>query len=507
MAVAYPRPWTRFLVLGIAVVQFNGCAQNPVTGKRDFVLMSPEEESELGAEAALMVEAQIGTIDAGALSTYVADLGRRLAAHSPRQDVSYSFAIVDMEEPNAFALPGGYIYVSRGLLAITNSEDELANVIAHEIGHVAALHHARQQARTAGFGLLTSPVRLVGGLVGGTIGALIEAPFAVAGYSFIAAHGRGQEREADHIAQDIAAQVGYDPTALSTFLSTLQRDTDLRMGGDVPRRVHFFDTHPSTPERVKTAMERGMKLPWTRGSTLVSGRNGFLDLLAGLLLGLNPAEGVFDDQLFRHPDMDFAMSFPDGWETVNTRMAVAAQVSDGRANITLVLDPSADAPKACADSFFAEVAKEVNIEVAETQSLEVGGLPAYRAVAAMRATSGTLYLDLTWIRHNDLVFRIVGAAPARSFDTYRVAFANAAMSFRRLDRVERESIQETRLRVAKARASENLEALSSRTKNAWSVEETAVVNALEVDAVLSGTESIKVAVPQTYEKKPATADS
>src|SRR5690606_25608101 len=129
---------------------------NPVTGQREVTLMSPQQEVAAGREAAAQVAEQIGLVEDPALQRYVEAIGQRLAAASPRRDVQYRFAIADMPEPNAFALPGGWIYVSRGLLAYANSEDELANVMGHEIGHVAARHAAQRQTRATGVGLLSA---------------------------------------------------------------------------------------------------------------------------------------------------------------------------------------------------------------------------------------------------------------------------------------------------------------------------------------------------------------
>ncbi len=145
----------------------SGCATNPVTGKSEFTLMSAEREAALGREAATQVEEQIGLLLDPALTAWLRDLGSRLAAHSPRSGVPHRFAIVDMPEPNAFALPGGYVYVSRGLLVLANSESEVAAVVGHEIGHVAARHAAQRETRSVGVGLLTAFGALAAGAVGG----------------------------------------------------------------------------------------------------------------------------------------------------------------------------------------------------------------------------------------------------------------------------------------------------------------------------------------------------
>ena len=157
---------------GIHLLAFllSGCAVNPVSGKSEVALISAEEEQELGAQEAEKVKQSMGLIDDPEILAYVKAVGRRLAEHSPRKDVDYTFHIVDMEVPNAFALPGGYVYVSRGLLVLVNSEDELAGVMGHEIGHVAGRHAVQRVTRS----VATSPFRIVTGIAGAA--ASIVAP-------------------------------------------------------------------------------------------------------------------------------------------------------------------------------------------------------------------------------------------------------------------------------------------------------------------------------------------
>ena len=480
----------------LALLFLGSCSANPVTGRREVVLISTEEEIELGEQAAREVAASMGIAQAPLLSAYVEELGQRLAVHSPRQDVSYSFNIVDIPESNAFALPGGYIYVSRGLLAISNSEDELANVLAHEIGHVAARHHAQQQTRAAGVGILTFPSRLIGAIIGGVVGSVVEAPFQAVGMGFIAAYGRDQEHAADRIAMRISAAAGYDPAALARFLDTLERDTSLRTEEE-EHGPSFFDTHPMTPKRVEETARRASTIEWTRNPGLTGGRAEYLHKLDGLLLGHNPAEGVFRDELFLHPDLDFALQFPKEWVTANTHAAVIARSSDEKAQISVMLQGGQASPEAAAEAFFAEVAKEAPVEVGDSESLEIAGLPTHRSVAAVSDSSGLIYLDLTWIAHRGHIFRLIGASQSRAFDEHRHAFAETAASFRPLEAAERDSIRDTRLRSRTALEDETLDTFGTRTQNTWNVEETAVANALALDEILPAGALVKVAVEES----------
>jgi predicted Zn-dependent protease len=232
-------------------------AVNPVSGRTEVAVLSADEERQLGMEEAGKVESSMGLVTDPALVAYIQAVGDRVARPSPRRDVAYTFKVVNQPEPNAFALPNGNIYVSRGLLALANSEDELAGVLAHEVVHVAARH----TVRSANVAVATSPLRIATGIAG--VAAGIIAPRVgegimglgeTASEAFMAPYGRSQEREADDVGVELAARAGYDPKGLPGILQALEREEALRRRG--PARQSFFDTHPATPERVRETEHR-----------------------------------------------------------------------------------------------------------------------------------------------------------------------------------------------------------------------------------------------------------
>ncbi len=478
------------------------CSTNPVTGRPEFVLMSSQREKEVGREAAAQVAQQMGLIEDAALVGYVSELGQRVARHSPRQDVAYSFHVVDMEEPNAFALPGGYIYVSRGLLALSNDESELANVLAHEIAHVAARHSAQRQTRAVGVGLVLLPAAVGGALLGSVlgmpgdlVGATVNAPLQMLGVGFISAYGRDQEREADRVGQKMAAEAGIDPGGLSDFLDTLEAYERLKTGKT--RRPSFFDSHPTTPERVATTAKRAGGLEWAPQPG-AGDRAAFLARIEGLLVGRNPAEGVFDGQRFLHPDLDFTVRFPDEWNTVNARAGVGgfAPARDGQ--ILLELQGPGDDPRRAASQALESLPAPAGIQVIDSTELRVGPYPAFRAHLLAARGRDSLPLDITWIAKDGLVYRFTAMAGRERFAAYRAAMRAVPDGFRALSPAERESVRENRLRLVSARAGESLESLGARTGNAWSAAETAVANALP-EGILESGRVLKIAVPQRYQ--------
>jgi predicted Zn-dependent protease len=479
-----------------AALLLAACVTNPVTGRSEFTLMSPEREAALGQQAAGQVEREIGLVDAPELTAYVDRLGQRLARNSPRRDIVYRFAVADMEEPNAFALPGGWIYVSRGLLAITNSEAELANVIGHEIGHVAARHAAQRETRAAGVGLLAALGGIAAGAVGGDAAGRSAAQLGqLAGAGLIASYSRDQEHQADEVGQTIAARSGYDPASMASFLGTLERESVQRSAA--PRRPSFLDSHPLTGERVAAAAARARGLALGPAPPDAASRAAFLAHLENLVVGPNPAEGVFAAERFLHPGLGLAIDFPRGWRTQNQRAAVGAGAPGKDAFIVLEVQGPREDPLRAAQRF----ASASKLPLGEGVHLRIGGWDAYRSWSQARSQSGDVTIDLTWIAHHDATLRVTGLAASSRFRVYAESFRATARSVRPLAREERAGLQVRRLRIVRARRGESLAALSRRSGNVWSVAETAIANALPREAELGKGEIVKIAVEVPYARR------
>ena len=484
------------LLLALLLLGPGGCSLNPVSQKPEVVFISEEDEVAAGEEASALVAEAMGLVEDPKLVAYVSSIGERVAAYAPRQTLSYRFAIVDLDEPNAFALPGGWIYVSRGILALANSEDELANVLAHEVVHVAARHHAQRHARATGVGILALPGLLAGAIIPGLAGDLVAAPFALAGAGVLAGYSRDQERESDKVGQQMAAQAGYDPAGLGSFLASLERDTTLRV--EEPGIPTWLDSHPSTAGRAQDSEARAAGLAFTHKAGVADSREGFLRRVDGVMVGENPAEGVFQGQRFLHPDIGLTLVFPEGWETVNSRASVGAFSEQGDPQVVLHHAGKGDDPREAASLFFEEVSRQTRIDVARLDSLEVNGLPAVRGQAVAAARRGTVSLDLTWIGLGGSIYQIVGVVSKGYTDAHRATFGAVVDSFRKLSSAERASIQEQRLRLREAQPGEDLASFGARTGNAWSPEQTAVANALQVGAPLPESPPLKVALKQPY---------
>jgi predicted Zn-dependent protease len=472
------------------LVLLAGCAVNPVTGQPEFVLRSTESERRLGAEQSQQVEAVLGVTDDAELAAYVSDLGERLAAHSPRRDVEYHFAVVDTETPNAFALPGGYVYITRGLLALTNAEDELANVIGHEIGHVAARHSVQREARGAPLAIITGVGAAATSVVSEELGNLVGGVGQLTGALVLAPYNRNQERQADEVGQRMAFASGWDPDGMSQFMRTLSREQTL-MGGD-PNRTSFLATHPSSPERARTTAELAAQLGRPQPHSGVS-REQYLARLDGLLVGPDPREGVFLEERFLHPELGFQLRFPEGWKTVNTERFVAAQPETGDAVSVLELDESDD-PWVAAREFRTGSGAGLS---AAPESLRIHGLAAAHGTALAGSTGSRVHMDLTWIKVGEHVYRITGACPASHADRRQELFRAVAASFRPLG-ADLRLVTEDRLRLVRGRQAETPDQLAKRTGSSWTGAEIAVANALPENAPFGRAQLLKITVAEPY---------
>ena len=479
--------------LAAAGVLAAGCAVNPVSGHPELTLISAEQEKEIGVEEAKKVELQMGLADTASFTPYLESLGKRLAEQSPRQDVAYQFHVADMIEPNAFALPGGYVYVSRGLLALANSEDELAGVVGHEIGHVAARHTVQKISRQGPFAVLFGIVSGLTGLVSETVGNIIGEVGEFAQSLVFSPYSRSQETEADRVGQEMAARAGWDPAALAAFLATLERDVTLHL--KEPRKPGFFDSHPATPDRVARTTAHAKELKRAARAPISPSRDSFLARLDGVVVGHRAANGAFDGPRFLHPDLNFFVQFPDKWTHDNTPQKIVSAAPDGEAAVIVGTAGKGIDPLEGARAV-GEVLKTDLVSKATTFS--IGELPAARA--RIPADDG-LELELTWIAHGGTIYQLIGMAPGKKFDQLKPVFDSVANSFRPLTSAERSGVKEKRLRLVKAHGGETPEALAGRVHSAWKADEIAVVNELAVGVALKEGQVLKVAIEEPYEPK------
>ncbi len=315
------------------------CAQNPVSGGSDFVLMSAQQEIQQGAQAHQEVLKEYPPLDNPALQAYVNEIGQRLARQSHRPALQWHFTVVDSPDVNAFALPGGYVYITRGIMAYLNSEAELAGVVGHEIGHVTARHGVRQQsaATAAGLGAVLGSI-LVPGL-DNQAGATLLQTLAQA---WTAGYGREHELESDRLGAEYLAKAGYDPQAMIEVIGALKNqelfaaDQARRAGRSVRAYHGIFDTHPDNDARLKQVVEAANPL---RVAKPREGQSEFLQRMDGVIFGDSPDQGLIRNNLLLHPKLGLALQFPPDWRVHNRPDRVVALSARGDARIELLAGP------------------------------------------------------------------------------------------------------------------------------------------------------------------------
>ena len=461
------------VILGLSLISGFACGTNggSAPSSRNVILNSDFDDAKLGAEAAKAMEAQMGVVDDPQLQAYIEAIGRRMLPFAPVRSFDYSFHIIDQAAPNAFALPGGYIYISRGLLTLVNSEDELACVIGHEITHAAERHSAGRQQ----FDMRMNPL---------SIGFIRMGQ--------LAAYGRDQESDADRGGQILAAKAGWDPAGMATFMQDIDAMARLTTGWS--RLPGFFDSHPSSPQRAAASTNRAENLQWTPRANIASDHRTFLTKIEGLTLGADPKEGIFEGSRFLHKDLDFSLLFPDGWELINNHDAVGAIAPGGKAFIALQVAGPGDDPQAMARIFAESELRAEKGRVRGEQQLLIGSLPAYR----IHVTTPRIKGFITFVAYNDLIYRIETVSTSGPIARYEGRGRAVARSFRPLTDSEKARFKVIRLQFVEGRGGESLGALSARTANELDLATTAVLNDLFVNSRVEEGQWIKIGRAKTY---------
>jgi predicted Zn-dependent protease len=437
-----------------------GCATNPVTGRPDVVTMSAAQEVEIGRELHPKVLQQYGRYADERLQAYVNDVGQRIAAKSHRPELQYTFTVLDSEEVNAFALPGGYVYITRGIMAYLNSAAELAAVLGHEVGHVTARHAVRQQsgAMAAGVG-----ATLIGVLTGsGDLANLAN----MAGSALVRGYGRDMELEADAIGSEYLARLGYEPEAMIDVVRLLKNQELLevqiaRQEGREPRVYHgVFSTHPDNDTRLKEVV--GVARKASTGESRPDGRDEYLDRIAGLPVGPSREQGVVRGSRFYHGSLGVTVAFPSGWAVRNLPSKVLAlnPQKDAVLQVMAVPPPPDVKPRELLSRSLP------GVPLSSGEEIEVNGLSGYTAVAREVALPWNNRGPARYavVYYNGLAYVFMGATRLSSaLPASDPVFLSSIKTFRRLRENEFKLAEPNRIRLVRAAAQTRIEDLAARS--------------------------------------------
>jgi predicted Zn-dependent protease len=438
------------LILALAFAA--ACATNPVTGKRELSLMSEAQEVQIGQQQDVEVRREMGVYNDRALQEYVSTLGMKLAQVSERPNLPWHFTVVDVPAINAFALPGGYIYITRGILPFLDDEAQLAGVLGHEIGHVTARHAAQQYSRATGAQL---------GLILGSIFVPQTRPFAQLGESGLGLlflkYGRDDEEQADTLGVKYASGAGWDPAGVPQMLTTLARIEEASDNKGVP---NWLSTHPAPVDRVQK-VQTAVQQAEAGAGRFTTDRDGYLRRIDGIVYGDNPEQGVVRGASFLHAGLRFAIDFPIGWDINNGQTQVVAKEpgADALMLLQLVQQPAGRSLQEVAlrsmDSAGFRAASGGRTTINGLEAFVGTYLGSLQDLGRVTVRGAHIALD------RDVLF-VAGIAPQQTYDRNEPTFIKSINSFRPLSRAEAEAVRPNRIDLYTARSGDTWQSIAER---------------------------------------------
>ena len=465
------------------VVWAVSCALNPVTGKRELMLMSSSDELAMGQQTDPQIIQTFGQYEDADLARYVAALGKKLGALSHQPNLAYSIKVLDSPVVNAFAVPGGYVYLTRGILAYINDEAELAGVVAHEIGHIAARHSAQQysKAQVAQLGL--------------GLGAAVSKTFRK--YAGIAQLGvemlfmsfsRSDEREADVLGVEYSSKAGYDSNHMANLFVSLERLNPGEAQGGLPG---WFSTHPNPDDRI-AAIKRDTQV-WRdkiQQTQFATNRAQYLKQIDGIVFGEDPRQGYVEGNIFYHPELRFQFPVPAGWKVNNTSSQVQMINQDQNAVLLFSMAPE-KTPSAAANAFI----NESKAVVVKSEGTKVNGMPAHRIIADIAMEQGTIRVMSYFIQKEKTVYVFLGYTEQSRFGSYSSVFDQTIGRFKNLTDSKKINVKADRLALKRTTTQGSLrQALRKFGGPEAKLEDLAILNGMKLDDAIPGNTIIKVVV-------------
>ncbi|NKB19832.1 MAG: M48 family metalloprotease [Alphaproteobacteria bacterium] len=461
-----------------------GCTTNPATGESVFTGMSSDaQELRVGREQhPQIIKAFGGEFGSPELRRYVDSIGQLLARTVERKTFKYTFTLLNSEVVNAFALPGGYIYISRGLMALAENEAEVAGVLAHELGHINALHHGRREGQGLLANILLTGVGVAVGGPAADLGSLVVG-------GALRAYSREHELESDSLALRYMSRAGYDPQAMVNFLRKMRASSRLeaRRLGKSPDKVDEFNylaTHPAPAERVRLASQQATKYKVKKP---MRARNIYLRKINGMLFGDDPNQGFIRGRVFSHPKLKFRFEVPEGFRLFNTPKAVFAK---GPNDATIIFDSA----KRSADGPITYYLQEIwgrNAGLRNVQRLDINGLDAATGVIRQR---GQTIRAIAIRKDLHTIYRFMFRTKSQDTRKLSKPFRRTTHSFRILTKREIRALKPLRVRVVRTRRGDTVASMARRMAgdDGFSEARFRVLNGLHDNARLRPGQRVKI---------------
>ncbi len=471
----------------LANVGLQSCVRNPVTGKKELSLMSEEQEKALGAQSHPSIVASMGLYDDAKLQAFISDKGKAMGAVSHRPDLEFKFSLVDSPVVNAFAVPGGYVYFTRGIMAHFNNEAEFAGVLGHEIGHVTARHGAQQQTKQ-----VLGQVGLIAGIVLSETFRSMANEAAQSLQVLMLKYSREHETQSDELGVNYSSKIGYDAIKMSKFFGTLKR-ISAKSGQTIPE---FMSTHPDPGQREVKVEAMAKEYQSANPATYTVNRDSYLRMLDGIVYGNDPKQGFVENGFFYHPELKFQFPVPKDWQTENSPAQFQMAPKDGKSMMMLsaaegkTLDEAAQA-----------VVKQYSLVVSESTKTTINGVPALVMVSQQQAQQqqgqptqapdpAKVVKIATWLfEHSGMVLAFHGMSLAPDFNTNLSTFQQVAQNFKPL--TDQEKITRKAEKIAIKTVPQNTTfqaAMKGFGMSDSRLEELAILNQLQLtDPVQKGT--------------------
>ena len=431
------------LLLLFVLTFITSCATNPVTGKRQLALISEEKEIQMGQQYDPQVVAEFGLYENPSLQQFLNTEGQKMAAISERPNLPWKFTLVDSDVVNAFAVPGGFVYFTRGIMAHFNNEAEFAGVLGHEIGHVTARHTVAQLSRQQA------------GQIGLLAGMILSPEVASMGESLMQGmqllflkYGRDAESQSDELGVKYSTQIGYDATEMADFFGTLDRLS----GGAENRAPTFTSTHPDPLNRLEKVRELAQQ---TQAEVAASnqkvdfevGRESYLRRIDGMIYGEDPKNGYVEDNAFYHPDLRFQFAIPRQWRTINAPTQVQLVSPDQKAVMAMQLAQGTDT-RAVAEQFI----QQTKVQVSNSSSNPINGLPATTLVGAItgqdqQGRQMQIGVIASFIAYGGNTYVFSGQSLRQNFTRYQRDFETIIGSFSELRDQSKLNRQPERIKI------------------------------------------------------------
>ena len=481
--------------LAALLVLGSGCgvsSYNAVTGETTRGAYTWAQEVQIGQQSDPQIIAQYGLYNDPALQAYVEEMGQAVLQTSAYTDPStdaeirntpFHFRLLDSPVVNAFALPGGYIYVTRGLMSYLENEAQLAVVLGHEIGHVLARHASRQalSQQRGQFVLLGGAI--AGGVLGGGDLAQGILEYGSTGVQLMfLSYGREAERESDRAGVAYAEFAGYDAAEAARFFRSLGRLSSEGGGGSLPS---FLSTHPDPAEREQTIPQ--LAAQYDSGTEVNT--ESYLARIENIVIGEDPRQGFVENNTFYHPELRFEFNIPQGWQVQNTAAAVIMQEPNGGAAIQMTLSQEASASAA-----YQKLAQMQGVTIQGNDRTSIAGNTAYVAEGVAQQQNGNIGFAATYIEYGGNVYEFLGLTSTQSYSQYRSALRGVPASFERLTSSSALNRQPSRLEVVTLRSATTLRSLLSNRTLPLGVtaQQMAIANEVELDTRLEAGTRVKL---------------